>query len=297
MYIYLDVIILLNVFVNGIILLLTAWVLGLNYKKIRICSAVVVSVVYVISCIFYHIQVLYQPMIKILVSMAMIALAFSTKSWQQFFKTLFTFYLISFLLGGAVFGYSFFVQNTSLITRNKFIFEQINFLLLCKGLFLGICIAFFCIRPLLRNRSRGKYLYDVEIMNQEKVIHMVGFWDSGNRLYTMNTGKPVILVEKDVLKPLFSPALNQYLNDFDASVWIDNLDKCADKECLSKIELIAYRGIGSANLLLGFRVDQIKIQLDDSQKHRFDFIVGIYNEKLSVDGSYNTLLHSELFNY
>lgn len=297
MYIYLDVIILLNVFVNGIILVLTAWVLGISYKKVKIGTAVIVSVVYLISCIFYHIQVLYQPMIKFLVSIAMIALAFPTKSWQQFFKTLFAFYLISFLLGGAVFGYSFFFQNSSLITRNGFGVEQINFALLCKGLLLGICITFFCIRPILRNRSQRKYLYDVEIVYHEKVVHLVGLWDSGNRLYTMSTGKPVILVEKDALKPLLSPALNQYLNDFDASVWIDSLEKCADKECLSKIELIAYRGIGSASLLLGFRVDQIKIQLDDAQKHTFDFIVAIYDEKLSIDGSYNTLLHAEVFNY
>lgn len=293
MYIYLDVIVLLNAVVNGLILFLTGWVLGIERKAFGIAAAIFISVLYVLVCLIYRAPFLSHPAIKLMISALCVFLSFHFCTRRQFFLALGTFYLISFILGGAVLGYSFFMKYSDFMESGKSMAMRFNLSLLCKGLLTGSALIFFFVRPLLNRKAKLAYYYQVEIAYQDKQIRASGYLDSGNHLYTMSGDHPVILAETAYVKPLLSAEARRYLEEVDPADWIARLAECKDDAWLARVHLISYRGIGSADLLLGFRPDAIRIH-DGGKAHAFSHVVGIYDAPFSSDGSYHVLLHAKI---
>lgn len=293
MHIYLDVFILLNLSANTLILLLTAWLLRLPYRRRNLSAAVCVAVFYAVAALWYHSTFLFHPMMKLLLSILILRIAFSKQAWRQFFLTLGTFYLVSFLLGGAVFGYSFFLRTAGMEGTLENI-TRFHLLPVLQGLALGASLLYVSFQTIGRRRTKAAYFGELALQYGEKEITVRSFWDSGNQMYTLGGGKPVILIERTAIAPLFSPAVRRYLEETKESEWIDRLAECGDELWKRDIVLISYRSIGSADLLLGCRVGSVRVRSPGQDWRSFDCVAGIYSGQLSPDESYQALLHASM---
>lgn len=293
MYIYLDVIILLNTLINGIILYLTGWAVGIKCSIRRLILATGVSVAYVLVGLTANCPALHHPLVKFLFSALLIWIAYPFHSRRSFIKRLAAFYLISFTLGGAILGY-FFFANSPAELRGAALPAQIDIYTLGAGLGAGITLIYFFIRPIFRRGGKIQLIYPVTIELAGRQVRANGFLDSGNRLYTLGGAHPVILIEKEAAKPLFSRETNAYLASVAPSDWIRAISSCEDEQWKKRIHLISYRAIGGSDLMLGFRADEVEISLGAQERRGFPCVVGIYHEKLSADGSYHILLHSSI---
>ena len=66
-------------------------------------------------------------------------------------------------------------------------------------------------------------------------------------------------------------------------------------EYISKLRLIPFSSLGTPNgMLIGTKVDKIKIEFEEEEIEATNVIVGIYNKSLTKNGLYNALIGLDL---
>ena len=101
MTIYIDIVIIENLIMNYIILLATGVVTKSSIKSIRLIFASLLGAVYSVLAYSGILKVYSNIVMKILLSVIIIYVAFNPQNKKKMWKTLVIFYLISFAFGGA----------------------------------------------------------------------------------------------------------------------------------------------------------------------------------------------------
>lgn len=120
-------------------------------------------------------------------------------------------------------------------------------------------------------RKKGNTVYRVSIVEQGKQIEMNALFDTGNALREPFSGKPVSIVEKNMLE----------------EIW--------DKEAAEKYRYIPFRSIGKEHgMLNGLEVDEMIIHKGEKSVVLHQAVLALYEGKLSSDGSFQMILHQGL---
>ena len=118
MTIYIDIIFLENLFMNYIILFATGIIVKAPLKIIRTLLSSTIGSIYAIISYMSILEINSNFVLKILLSIAMVYIAFSSKSAKLFFKQLMIFYLTSFTFGGVAFALLYFVSPQDILMEN-----------------------------------------------------------------------------------------------------------------------------------------------------------------------------------
>ena len=102
MVLYFDVVLLINLFMNYMILYFVALLLNLERAIGRLFSGAALGCLFLLNMVWEKFIVLQSFPIKLMISMVMILVSFRPKSFREFIKILSFFYLISFSMGGGV---------------------------------------------------------------------------------------------------------------------------------------------------------------------------------------------------
>lgn len=119
MTIYIDVIFLENLFMNYIILFATGIILKIQMKAFRILISSVIGSVYAIITYTSTMEIYSNTLLKILLSIAMVYLAFNSRNVKQCLKQLIIFYLTSFTFGGVAFALLYFVKPENILMEKR----------------------------------------------------------------------------------------------------------------------------------------------------------------------------------
>lgn len=125
MTIYIDIIFLENLFMNYIILFATGTILKLPIKIIRTLVSSTIGSIYAIVSYMSSLEIYSSTLLKIILSISMVYIAFGSKTLNQFFKQLIIFYLTSFTFGGVAFALLYFVSPQNILTKNRSITRNI----------------------------------------------------------------------------------------------------------------------------------------------------------------------------
>jgi len=110
---------------NYIILFATGTIVKAPIKIIKTFISSTIGSIYAIVSYMSVLEIYSSIFLKITLSIAMVYIAFNSKTLKQFLKQLIIFYLTSFTFGGVAFAFLYFVnpQNISMenrrINRNK----------------------------------------------------------------------------------------------------------------------------------------------------------------------------------
>ncbi|VBB06211.1 sporulation factor spoiiga [Lucifera butyrica] len=293
MYVYVDTLLLLNLIMNSIILFITAWVSNIAYVWWRILLSAFCGAIYVLFGVLPQTAVFYSPLAKVAVSVALVLIAFSVKSWKALAFLVGVFYIISFVLGGAVVGWFYFWQSTGLNAK-EFALNQVSWTDLAGGSIMGVLFLLLLVRRMKARIDRRHLIFPVILEYGGRKSEAQAMLDTGNRLYTTVGKSPVVLVEQKIAEPVLGPLAVKYLHDNDPENWLANLDQCLDLRWLERIEIIPYQAVGARNLLLGFRLDWLRVMTGNRVITVKNVVVGIYTGILSSDGMYTVLLHPEI---
>ena len=127
-----------------------------------------------------------------------------------------------------------------------------------------------------------KVLYDGKEDNIRAMI------DTGNFLKDPITNSPVVIIEKNRLNNLLPNRILENTNDI-----INGKYEFAEEELIyvSRFRVLPFSSLGKQNgMLLGFKVDSIKAQINDEEIERTDVIIGIYDKRLSYKKDYEGLI-------
>ncbi|MBQ3512701.1 MAG: sigma-E processing peptidase SpoIIGA [Lachnospiraceae bacterium] len=217
----------------------------------------------------------------------MIVLAYGKQNlWWNFYDALLLFTL-SFVSGG-IMNYLYYGTGIGRWLKEKsvfitmiafFLFSLFSYVLIGKGI------------DIIRKQEKLiSYKVPVIIERQGKKVKIQGYIDTGNRLYEPISHKPVILVEFAPVKSLFTTEEIEFL-DF----CLEQQGELGEDFDLNPMafRLIPYQcAAGNTGFFVCVFYDGIYIGEKGEKKEKG--YMALQKEKLSLEGEYEVLLHTEL---
>lgn len=211
MIIYLDLIIIINFIIDTLLLISVDLLLKRKTKIKRIILASFIGSLSTLMLFFINNNIILL-MFKLLTSVFMVIIAFKYISFKYFKDNLFWLYIISIILGGSI----YLLNDQITLINNGLVFNK-------KGLKINL-ILLLIITPIIlykyikfQKNFKNNYsnYYDVDIYYMGEKISGTGFLDTGNKLIDPYFGRPIILVNKNLIKKEVKTFLVPYhvLND------------------------------------------------------------------------------------
>lgn len=295
MTIYLDVVLIENLCMNYIILFATGYLLKKNMRHIRLILSALLGGIYSILAYMEILEIYSNFILKIILSIVMVYIAYNAKNIKQLAKQLLFFYLTSFVFGGTAFALLYFVKPQEILIRNGSYVGTYPLKIAALGGIVGFTIIVIAFK-FAKTRFRKKDMYcEISIYFGIKNINVIALLDTGNMLKDPITQMPVIVVEKEKLKEILPEII---LNNLDKIIGGDvpkEIYEDKNLEYITKFRVIPFSSIGKTNgMLLGFKANKVVINKEDDEKIITNVIVGIYENKLSKKDQYSALIGLDL---
>lgn len=296
MIIYLDVVILENLIMNSIIMYAIAIILKIDIKHFRILISSTIGAIYSVLTYISNFQIYSNLILKIILSIIMVYIAYKPKNIKILSKQILIFYLTSFLFGGVAFALIYVIKPQEILMKNGLFLGTYPL----KSVFLAAIIAsIICILgfKIVKNKISKKDMFcKVIITINKRQIETTAMVDTGNLLKDPITGAPVIVVEATLLENIIPQEILLNLENIIGGEF-EYVTEEVRSEYISKLKLIPYTSLGKQNgMLLGLKSDKVEIIKDDENIVKQNIIIGIYNKSLTKRGEYRALIGIEIIN-
>ncbi|MFD2044017.1 sigma-E processing peptidase SpoIIGA [Ornithinibacillus salinisoli] len=298
MTIYLDVVWVLNFFLDMMLLLLTQALAKENVKKYRLFIGALVASLLVPITVFYPGSFFTTVIGKLLYSVIIILSSFHFYSVYRTIKLLFLFYFTSFSVGGGLIAAHFLFQNPIGLSQGGFLTFDRGFGDPISWIFviIGFPIAWWFTKIRMDKHAvekiRYDQLYSVTISIKEDSFSTTGYIDSGNQLTAPLSQKAVIICDEPFLKQWFTQGEWESLRTAHENLDIEKIPKNWEKY----IQIIPYHGVeGSSRFLFAIKPEQLVVYYDEEKIMTNKILIGIQFGDLTKDHRYHCLLHPQIF--
>ena len=291
MTIYIDVVLIENLCMNYIILFSTSYILKIKRNHFRLIISALLGGVYSILAYMQIVEIYSNFFIKIILSVAMVYIAYNAKNIKLLMKQIVIFYLTSFVFGGCAFALLYFVKPQEILMKNGMYIGTYPLKIALLGGIVGFTITVVAFKVVKYRMTKKDMFCEITIYMKEKSVKAKAMIDTGNMLKDPISRMPVIVVEKDILYEIMPYKI---LNNLDKIIGGETASEIYDEEnveYISKFKVIPFTSLGKQNgLLLGIKASKVKIELDSNEEELENVIIGIYDKKLSKKNNYNALL-------
>lgn len=279
--IYIDILICINLFINYFILLSVAHFLKVPAKKKRLILGALLGAVYSLSILLPRLSGAVSLLLKILISVAIVLVAFGRVSARSAVKLVVCFYLMSFAFCGTIFGLWYFLALKGIFIHNGIVYFDISPLLL-----LGTTVVSYFV-VLLFNRIVGREVPGelfcrVEIELDKKVAQINAKIDTGHTLKEPFSGLPVIVVEFRAIKDLLGEEIRPFFADYNKKTTLRE----PSPSWPHQYRLIPFQVISGQGLLPSFLPDRVSIFSKQKKINRNAFVAvcasGVLNNEFSA---------------
>jgi len=296
--VYVDLLFLINLLIDGALLLVTAWTLKTAYRFWRLLAAAALGALYVVLLFYPEASFLFSFGIKLLVSLAMIGMAFGYGGLGRYLRHLGAFYLVNFAVAGGVFALSYVLMSSDELMAG-ILYSRLGGMPFSSGV-LAVLLCFFLwlfYRLFQSARTRqqlGARLADVRIELGEYAYSCSGLVDTGNQLYDPLTRTPVMIIEAAEWKDVIPEAWLKQIRTSEADRIISAIGE-GDYPFQDRLRLVPYRGVNrGTQFLLALKPDRVKVRYEEQEWETSRVLVGLDGGRLSRDGSYRAIIHPQL---
>lgn len=247
MKIYLDLVIILNIFFDFVLLFSVNYTLKRRTKLIRLILGSIVGSLSIIT-LFFPLNSLELFLIKFIISIFMILSSFSYKNILYFLKNLFYLYIASIFLGGTLYllNIQFSYKNNGIIFYHNGL--SINIILIIIITPIIICLY---LKQNKINKDITSNYYKVDIyLSNKTIIHTAAFLDTGNNLKDPYKQRPIILLNKNLVKRNYKYLLVPY----------NSLNNHGILKCIIPKKIIIEGYKEQTNFLVGLSEDNLLIE-------------------------------------
>ena len=256
--VYVDLVVLLNFCLDFLLLLCVCLILRRNVKIYKIALGALTGAISIIF-LFINISSLWLFLLKIIISFFMIFTSFGYKNIKYTINNLVYLYLLSIILGGGLYFINdcFSYKNSGLIFFNNGF--SINWLII---IILTPIILYIYVKISKKQKEVLSSMYEVSItLLNRKTINLTGFLDTGNNLVDPYKRRPILIINKNVLKK-YSP------------------------RCI----LVPCKTVNNESMLRCFKIKKIVI---NGKKIEDEVLVGISDNNFNLEGV-DLLLHKKI---
>jgi stage II sporulation protein GA (sporulation sigma-E factor processing peptidase) len=239
-----------------------------------------------------------HPVVKLAFSILMVLIVFGFKKLRSFLKCLMAFYMMTFLIGGALIGTHYFIQfdfdlSTSVALASiKGFGDPLSWLFVL----LGFPLAWHFSKSNLEGIEMAKIQYDqivdVFVEFHGVNIQLKGLVDSGNQLYDPISRRPVMIVSIESLPDEFPEEIKRVAENPDL-ILTGEVTMPAEFE--SRIKIIPCKVVGQEHqLIIALKPELLKIQ---SEKETFiveKALISFTAQKLSSDDNFDCIVHPKM---
>ena len=295
MTIYLDVVLIENLCMNYIILFATGYLLKIKMNHIRLILSALLGGIYSILAYMEILEIYSNFVLKIILSIVMVYLAYHAKNIKQLSKELIFFYLTSFVFGGCAFALLYFIKPQEILMRNGTYIGTYPLKVAILGGIVGFKITVIAFRFIKKRISKKDMYSKITIYFNEKNITITALLDTGNMLKDPITSMPVIVVEKEILKNILPDTILNNLSKIIGGDVPKEVYEDENLEYITKFRVIPFSSIGKTNgMLLGFKANKVEVKDEENIETINNVIIGIYENKLSKKNQYSALIGLDL---
>ena len=294
MTIYIDIVLIENLIMNYIILYGTGVIAKVPPKQVRIIIASLIGAIYAIIAYMSVLKIYSTFILKIILSIIIVYIAFYPKNIKKMLKQLVLFYLVSFVFGGAAFFLIYVVKPQEIIMKNGVFVGTYPLKIAILGAVVGFNIIVLTYKIISNKLSKKSLFCKIKIKLCNNELNTIALIDTGNLLTDPISNMPVIVVEHTVLYDILP---KQILNNLENILGgdLDNFSEEIRREYISKLKVIPFSSLGKQNgMLLGIKADEINIEREEENITKDNIIVGIYNKSLTKKGEYRALIGMDL---
>lgn len=274
MIVYLDVLFFINLIMNYIVLIVTSIFGGIYTSRFRIFISAFSGAIYAVCVFLSTFQINF--ILKVLFGILMVLIAFGK---DNLLRVTSLFFMVSFMFAGGFMAIFYLSKNPSYMMVSHVPYIDIDIKLLVSTFIL--CYVALCVlhKGLGKNKVISNNITEIYIKIDDKQAKISTFIDSGNALHDIITGKPIIVVEANILREIIPNKLHFILEQPP----IHALEFASHIPNKLKIRLVNFKSIGNKNgIITIFTPDLI---LDKNGK-KIDALVGISLEKINLAGCF-----------
>lgn len=280
--IYLDILVLLNIYVSYFLLIATAKIMSYKINKWRLFSGCIMGGVFSLIILFdlHEIEFI---LIKILMGVSLVLVTFYSKDKLFLIKSGLYFMATNFIYGGMMFFIWFFIKPNIMTFKNGVAYFDISALMITISTIIAyIFVHLFCY--ILNKRNKQKEVIDIKISLNGREIVTNGFVDTGNKLVDLLTSLPVVVCEFDEIKDIFSDKTRDYYSKFTEFSFNESITF----EQKKNMRVVNINSINGESCFPAFKPDYIEVY-----SIKKDAVIAVTTKKLS-DGSYSAILNTAL---
>ncbi len=294
MTIYIDIIIAENLIMNYIILYATGLISKCKIHYWRIFFASAIGAIYVAIQYKSKLNIYSNIVIKLILSIVIVFIAFNTQNIKQMCKQLILFYLTTFTFGGVATYLIYVLKPQNIIIKNGMYVGTYVLKVIFIGAILGTVILIIAFKFSKNKITKKDMICKVKIKLNGKETILNTMVDTGNMLKEPLTGSPVLIVEKTSLYELIP---KEILNNTESILGGDfeKIPEDIKNEYIPKMKIIPFSSLGKQNgMLVGIKPEKIEVISDQIIEEKNNAIIGIYNKSLTKRGEYTALIGIEL---
>lgn len=293
MTIYVDVVLMENLIMNYIILLATGLILKVKIKHIRLILGGLLGAIYTIVAYTGFLKIYSSFILKIILSVIIVYIAYNPQSVKKMCKELLFFYLTSFVFGGAAFALIYIVKPQDLLMKNGLFLGTYPL----KTVMLAAIVAFVVIiaafKIIKSKMTKKDMIYKIEVKLNNKIIQTEALIDTGNMLKEPITNTPVVVIERSLLYDVMPKEILNHLEDIIGGDF-EKIPEETKNKYVSKLKLIPFSSLGKQNgMLIGIKPEYLKIIKEEQVEVKENVILGIYDKSLTKKGEYRALMGME----
>ena len=199
MTIYIDVVLIENLIMNYIILLATGIILKIKIKHIRLIIGSLLGAIYTIIGYIGILEIYSSIILKIILSIMIVYIAYYPQSLKKMCKELLFFYLTSFVFGGVAFSLIYIIKPQEILMKNGLFLGTYPL----KTVILAAIVAFIIIisafKMIKKKITRKDLICNAKIVLDGKNIETKVLIDTGNMLREPITNTEVMVIEHTLL--------------------------------------------------------------------------------------------------
>ena len=265
--IYIDVLLVLNIYVNFFLLRITA---GITHSPLRTGRCIFSSIYGSLFSLTILLPELYAPLtlaIKLAAAASIVAVAFGIRSRKRLLINTIAFFAANFILAGTVYAVYSMLEPKFIHFNNASFYIDFSLLILIITT-AALYAAVRLIRLWTDKTPEGSYF--VYVRSGKKVISLKGLADTGNGLVDWFTGSPVIICTAESFTQLTGKELK-------------------NEELPRGFRLLPCSAVSGSGLIPIFRPDEVLIACcENGERKQVDAVIGfgecggkaVFNPKL-----------------
>lgn len=294
MKVYLDLVWIMNLFIDTMLILLTSLALKRPVRKWRLFTGGFFASL-IVLLLFTPLGVIaYNPVGKLMYSVLIVLIVFGFKRFTLFLQAFGMFYFVTFVVGGGLFAAHYFLQSQSFYVNglglSTFEFgDPLSWLFVV----IGFPLLWWFSKKRFENVVVRKWRMDEQVAVRVKIgditFEIKGIVDTGNQLKHPLNQAPVMFVSHSVCKEEL-PELNLQADPLQVLG-----DPTLPKMWASRLTVIPYRGVsGEHKTILALKPDSVELKSPSGHVICKKVMIALTDHQLSVENDYQCILHPEM---